>query len=144
VSALLDAAALVALIRDEPAAADVEAALRAGEASILSVNLAEVLYVLVRRGGFAEPDVRRLLGRLDDVLVVRPVDASIALRGGSIRARRYHRTKAAISLADCLCLGAAGPDDRVLSLDAALLRVAKAEGIAIEALPDSQGRRPRV
>ncbi|MGE4425620.1 MAG: PIN domain-containing protein [Solirubrobacteraceae bacterium] len=141
-SALLDAAALVAFVRGEPAADAVAAALRDGEASVASVNLAEVHDVLVRRIGLPEDEVAEALRRLGSLLTVRPVDAALALRAGALRARRYDRSVAPISLADCHCLASAGPDDVVLTSDGPLLRVAEMEGIATRALPDSHGRRP--
>jgi PIN domain nuclease of toxin-antitoxin system len=48
---LLDAFALIALLRDEPAADEVETILRRGEAAMSAVNLAEALDVLQRVDG---------------------------------------------------------------------------------------------
>lgn len=142
-SALLDASALVAFVRGEPAADEVADALRSGDAAVAAVNVAEVVDVLVRRVGLPQSEVDVALGRLLALLDVRPVDATMARRAGTIRARRYSRDAAPLSLADCHCVAAAGPDDVVLSSDAPLLRVAEAEGVAVRGLPDSSGRRPR-
>lgn len=142
-SSLLDASALVAFVRGEPAADEVADALRSGRAAVAAVNVAEVIDVLVRRIGLPEHDVDVAIGRLLALLEVRPVDAAMARRAGAVRARRYERTASPLSLADCHCVAAAGADDVVLSSDALLLRAAEAEGVAVHGLPDSRGRRPR-
>jgi rRNA-processing protein FCF1 len=57
--------------------------------------------------------------------------------------RRYHRTRAPLSLADCLLLAAArGAQAIVATADRPLAGAARAEGIEVAALPDSRGRRP--
>ncbi len=142
-SALLDAAAAVAFVRGEPAAEDVDAALRAGDVAMVSANIAEVCDVLARKLAVPEESARTVVARLEALVTVRPVELDAARRAGWIRSRRYHRTRAPISLGDALLLGAAGDEDRVLTSDAALLRVAAAEGIRTEALRDSRGRLPR-
>jgi len=143
-SLLLDASALIAFVRGEPAADEVADALRSGDAAVVSVIVGEVADVLVRRIGVPEVDVDAALGRVVALLEVRPVDAALARRAGALRARRYRRDSAPLSLADCHCIAAAGSDDVVLSSDEPLLRVADAEGVAIRALPDSRGRRSRI
>ena len=97
----------------------------------------------VRKLELPEETARGVVGRLESLLTVRIVDADTACSGGWIRARRYHRTRAPLSLGDCLLLGAAGDEDRVLTSDSALLRAAAAEGVATKALRDSRGRLPR-
>lgn len=141
-SALLDASALVAFVRGEPAADDVADALRNGDAAVVAVNVAEVIDVLIRRIGLPQGEVDVALGRLLALLDVRQVDATMARRAGTIRARRYSRDAAPLSLADCHCVAAAGPEDVVLSSHAPLLRAAEAEGVAVRGLPDSRGRQP--
>lgn len=142
--AFLDAAALVALLRDEPAAGRVAEALRVGEAAITAINLGETIDVVVRRGGVAPTDARRVIGRLTaGALAVIPVDEATAWRAAELRARRYHRSLAPLSLSDCVCLVAASEiQGTVLTSDGPMLHVARAEGIAAEALPDSGGRMP--
>lgn len=141
-SFVLDASAIVAFVRGEPAADEVADALRSGEAAVVAVNVAEVIDVLVRRIGLPMDEVGVVLGRLIALLDVRPVDVHLARRAGALRARSYDRARAPLSLADCHCITAAGPDDVVLSSDVPLLRVAEAEGLTVRALPDSHGRRP--
>lgn len=138
---LLDAYALIALLKEEAAADDVELLVRKG-AAITSVNLAECIDRLVSRDGFAESLLRELLGPLGGVgLAVLAVSEAHAWRAASLRARYYHRSKSALSLADCVFLAAAGPDDSIATADPAVLKVARAEGIASVALP-ARGRRP--
>lgn len=141
-SLVLDASAILAFVRGEPAADEVADALRSGEAAVVAVNVAEVIDVLVRRIGLPMDEVGVALGRLIALLDVRPVDVHLARRAGALRARSYDRARAPLSLADCHCIAAAGPDDVVLSSDVPLLRVAEAEGLTVRALPDSHGRRP--
>jgi PIN domain nuclease of toxin-antitoxin system len=141
-SFLLDASAIVAFVRGEPAADEVADALRSGEAAVVAVNVAEVIDVLVRRIGLPLDEVDVAFARLIALLDVRPVDVPLARRAGALRARRYDRARAPLSLADCHCIAAAGRDDVVLSSDVPLLRVAEVEGLTVRALPDSHGRRP--
>lgn len=140
---LLDAAALIAFLRGEPARDEVEALLRASAAAISAVNLAEVTDQLVRRGGLPFDEVQMVLaGLLDDALIVRACTRSHGLRAGLLRARHYHRRTAPLSLGDCVLLASAEDGDTVVSSDRALLRIASAEGLDTLALLDSSGRRP--
>lgn len=140
---LLDAAALIAFLRGEPAQHEVEALLRASAAAISAVNLAEVTDQLVRRGGLPFNEVQTVLaGLLDDALIVRACTMSHGLRAGLLRARHYHRRTAPLSLGDCVLLASAEDGDTVVSSDRALLRIACAEGLDTLALLDSFGRRP--
>ena len=137
----LDAAALVALVRGEPAAERVAAVLRDGAAGMTAINLGEAIDVIVRRGGVAAAEAQRVIGRLTaSTLAVTPVDEAIAWQAAELRARRYHRSSAPVSLSDCVCLVAAGDHGIVLTSDGPMLRIARLEGIAAEALPDSSGR----
>ncbi len=139
----LDAAALVALMRDEPGAERVAAVLRSGPAAMTAINLGEAMDVVIRRGGLAPTDARRAIGRLtSSTLSVIPVDEALAWRAAELRARRYHRSRTPLSLSDCVCLAAAGEHDLVLTSDGPMLRVAQDEGIRSEALPDSSGELP--
>lgn len=134
---VLDAYALIALLKGERAAAEVRALLTAGGVAVTAVNLAEVADRLVRADGLPEPDVLRALRLLTDSrLDVRPVDHATALRAAAIRGRRYHRTRSPLSLADCVCLAAAGEGERIATADRPLLRAAEAEEIPVIALPE--------
>lgn len=63
---------------------------------------------------------------------------------GEIRASHYHRKTAALSLADCVLLAAAGPEDEIATSDRAVAVAAHHLGIGLIPLLDSQGERPRV
>ncbi len=129
-SVLLDAFALIALLADEPAAARVEALIRTGDATMTAVNLAEALDVLQRVEGIPRTRLEELTGPLvGERIGLRDVDEQIARDAADIRARRYHRTRSPLSLADCILLAAAGSEDSIATADRPLLRAADAEGL---------------
>jgi predicted nucleic acid-binding protein len=64
-----------------------------------------------------------------------PIDEQIARDAADIRARRYHRTRAPLSLADCILLAATGESDELATADAPLIRTAEAEGVQVRRLP---------
>jgi ribonuclease VapC len=141
---LLDASALIALLRNEPGASTVESILRdEGPASITTFNLAEVIDVVCRRGNRDPSVVRSAIGTLDPVLTVLPVDEELALRAGALRARCYHRDRQPVSIADCVLVSAARDGDSVASSDSATLAVAASEGVGTRPLPESAGRLPK-
>jgi PIN domain nuclease of toxin-antitoxin system len=135
-SVLLDAFALIALLAEEPAADDVEALLRAGEAAITAVNLAEALDVLQRVQGISSERLQAVTTPLvGERMKLLPIDEQIARDAADIRARRYHRTRAPLSLADCILLAATGESDELATADAPLIRTAEAEGVQVRRLP---------
>ncbi|MCP9490662.1 MAG: PIN domain-containing protein [Solirubrobacteraceae bacterium MAG38_C4-C5] len=140
---VLDAAALVAFVRLEPAHAEVEKILLSGSAAISAINLGEAVDTLHRRHGVPRERLDAVLQPLlDDPLLVLPVEARVAWRAAALRRVHYHRTRRPLSLADCCCLaGAAGHGDVVVTSDRPLLDAAREEGVAVVALPDSRGRR---
>jgi predicted nucleic acid-binding protein len=136
VSVLLDAFALIALLAEEPAADEVEALLRGGEAAITAVSLAEALDVLQRIQGIPQERLRELTVPLvGERMKLIPIDERIARDAADIRARRYHRTSAPVSLADCILLAATGESDSLATADGPLIRVAKAEKTEVRTLP---------
>jgi PIN domain nuclease of toxin-antitoxin system len=95
VSVLLDAFALIALLAEEPAADEVEALLRGGEAAITAVNLAEALDVLQRIQGISRERLQELtMPLVGERMRLLPIDERIVGDAADIRARRYHRTRA--------------------------------------------------
>jgi ribonuclease VapC len=98
-AALLDASAVLALLRDEPGAARVAELLPT--AAIGAVNLAEVLIVL-ERSGLAAAEARRATDAL--ALDVLPADAATAHAAAGVAAANPRR---GLSLGDCFCLAAA-------------------------------------
>ncbi|MYI82819.1 MAG: type II toxin-antitoxin system VapC family toxin [Chloroflexi bacterium] len=135
---ILDAYAALALLRDEPAAQQVQDLIESGEETALTLlGVAEVLDRLVRRAGIDEAQARLDLAQL--ALPAPPaLDRQLAARAGLLRARHYHRRTRALSLADCVAaetarrLGAS-----LATADPALLETCEAEGIAVIALPGS-------
>lgn len=139
---LLDAFALIALLRDEPAAGEVEALLRRGETAVTAINLAEALDVLERVDGVPRARLDELTGPLvAESLALVEVDERLARDGASLRARHYHRTRSPLSLADCVLLAAASGAS-LATADQPLARAARTERIDVRALQDARGRRP--
>ena len=140
---LLDAYALVALLGDEPAASEVEAILRAGEAGITVVNLAEAIDVTSRVHGIPQEEVRATLAPLlGEAIAVVIQDEAAAWRAAELRQTHYERRSSALSLADCLLIAAVGERDEVATADRVVARVARSDGRRVVALPDSTGTRP--
>ena len=141
---LLDAYALVALLADEPAAAETEKLLRGGGCAAVVVNLAEAVDVSCRVHGLEEEDVRSSLEPLfasAALTAVSPGEAT-AWRAARLRVRHYARRARPVSLADCFLVAAAGAGDAIATSDAPLAQVARDESIDVIALPDSTGHRP--
>ncbi len=129
---VLDTFALVALARDERAAAEVEIAIRRGAAAITSLNLAETLDVLGRVYGEPAERLRAVFEPLlAESLCEIPVDSAIAWRAAELRRAHYHRSRSPLSLADCVALAAAGPGDLLVTADAPLAGAATSEGIEV-------------
>ena len=140
---ILDAYALVALLADEPAAAEVEALIRERAAAISAVNLAESFDVSERALGAPGDRVRAVVEPLlAGELEVLDCTARAAWRAASLRSRYYDRRELPLSLADCFLLAAAGDEDEITTADPAVAAVARAEGIDLVALPDGSGKRP--
>ncbi len=144
---VLDAFAVVAFLRDEPARDKVEQLLRADEICRIGVvNLAETVDVLGRSGGFDSPTIREQLSLLEiGGLIFEPVDAQSAELVGKLRATHYRRSDCAISLADCFALAlATTTGEKLATADPALVSVAAKVNVGVIPLPDSTGRRPQV
>jgi uncharacterized protein with PIN domain len=140
---LLDAYALVAFVAEEPAAEEVEELLRVGRCGLTTINLAEAVDVVRRVHGLREEDLRELAEPLldDAIAVIRPSQEQ-AWRSAGLRVRYYDRRRSPLSMADCFLLAAAGSDDEVATADPLVAEVARAERIAVKALPDTAGQRP--
>lgn len=144
---VLDAYAVIALLRAEPAAAAVEAILERGDATLTAVGVGEVLDHLIRLAGADEEEAvldLAQLGLLDAV----PVTTQLGAAAGRLRARHYHRTRCAISMADCLAAEAARVrGEQLATSDPHLLNLCDTEGIGCLVLAQSDGStwsRPRV
>jgi len=115
---VLDAYALIAILRGEEAGSEVLDLLRRRPpASISAANLAEVVDRLVGTDGRSEPEVRNWIDLvIAGGMEVEPSWITDARRAGSLRARHYDRKAASLSLADSFCLATAlrpwcGPGD---------------------------------
>ncbi len=86
----------------------------------------------------------RLGPLLDEVVPVVVTDRRIAWRAGELHAEHYDRTKSALSLADCILLASAEPDDEVATSDTAVCATARKLGLRVVPLPDSSGGRPQI
>jgi predicted nucleic acid-binding protein len=136
---VLDAYAVVAYLRGEPAAERVRPLLEDAGGALTAVGLTEVLDHLVRLARADEDDAALDLGQLR-LLDPIPIDAAIGAAAGLLRARRYHRTRCAVSMADCIAAETARATGRALATaDPHLLDVCHTEGIASAPLPASDG-----
>jgi PIN domain nuclease of toxin-antitoxin system len=143
---VLDSQAVIALLRDEPAADEVDAILRGrdGIASISAVALAEVVDVLVRTGRRRVDEVSLLVDTMFAAgLEVVPVDEEIGRLAGILRSRHWNRDRRPVSIVDCTVLATGMiAQEPIATGDAALIDAARAEGHPAIALLDSRGRRP--
>ena len=133
---VLDAYALIAFLIGGPAAAQVRAILREGNAVVATANVAEVLDVSSRVHGVSIRQTMEVLAPLlDGPLHVVGLDLTVARRAAEIRAEHYHRSARPISLADAVLLASANPADRIATADPDVLAVAEAERIETLRLP---------
>ena len=142
---VLDAYAVLAYLLDTEAADEVRPLLDEGDpATISALNLAEVVDRLIRLTGVAPDEViSGLEPLLDTALSVMPATAHIGMDAGILRARRYRKGNAEVSMADCVaCVTAASCGLPLATADPGLAAMARAEGVQVVALPDSTGRRP--
>lgn len=132
---VLDASAIIAFLRDEPAAPRVAELLRGERTRMSTVSAAETVDVLVRRYGWATDDVVAAVEQLH-VAGVEAVTPSldIATRAGELRAQLFDRRTRRISLADCFVLATAELGDRVATGDKLLAAAARNAGCAVVAL----------
>lgn len=140
---VLDAYAVIAYLRGESSAEEVTGLLR-GPALLTSVNAAEVCDQMVRVFD-ADPDELEadlaLLAHAGVTMLA--VSHELGVEAGRIRARRYHRERSAVSLADCIAASAALSSHQPLATaDPALAAVVRAEGGQVHPLADSKGRLP--
>jgi predicted nucleic acid-binding protein len=138
---ILDAYAVIAFLRDEPAADHVRPLLESGGAALTAVGLAEVIDHVVRLLGAHEDEVVLDLAQLG-LLDALPVDAAAGSAAGRLHARHYHRSKRPISMADCIAAETARRHLRPLATaDPDLLQVCEEEAITVTALPGSDRSR---
>lgn len=137
---VLDSYAVLALLKDEPAAAQVQRLVDTEEVTLTALGVSEVLDHLVRLMRADPEDAVLDLAQLD-LATPPPVEVAVALQAGLLRARQYHRKSRAVSLADCIAAETARRGDfQLASADPHLLDMCRDEGIAVIALPDSDER----
>lgn len=138
---VLDSYAVLAFLKGETAAPVVRSLLEAPGGAILTVvGVAEVLDHLVRVVGVHEEDAALDLAQLDLRDPV-GVGGSTAVAAGLLRARHYHRTRCAVSLADCIAAEVTRDlGSRLATSDPHLLDVCHRESIGVHPLAGSDGR----
>ncbi|MHB1447320.1 MAG: PIN domain-containing protein [Acidimicrobiales bacterium] len=137
---VLDAFAVIAVLKAEPAAGEVVQLIDNGGAALTALGVAEVIDHLVRLVGATEEDAALDLAQLG-LADPPPLTPEVALRAGLLRGRHYHRTDRAVSLADCVGAESARASGSPLATsDPHLLDLCDAEGIAVIPLPDSRGK----
>ena len=137
---IVDAYAVLALLRGEPAAESVARLLGHDDTRLTAAGAAEIVDHLVRLVGVSEEDAALDVAQLGVEVI--PVDGALGIAAGTLRARHYHRRDRALSLADCIAAAAAALHGVALvSADPHLLDLCRDEGIARVVLPDSTGRR---
>jgi predicted nucleic acid-binding protein len=138
---ILDSYAVLAFLKNEAAATEVEALIAAGGAALTAVGLAEVLDHLIRSCGADEEDASLDVAQLmlDDPF---PIDESRAGAAGRLRAHHYHRLRCPVSLADCLAAEVARSLSRPLATsDPDLLDLCHREGVGVVVLTGSDRSR---
>lgn len=136
---------MVALVADEPPAAEVETILREQETRVVAINLAEAVDIAQRVHGISSQEVKAAIEPLllGNVLAVAVSDEPEAWLAAEIRTEHYDKKKNALSMADCLLLAHGVTDGGpIATADPALARTAKALGVDVLGLPDSSGTRP--
>ena len=137
---ILDAYAVLALLKGEPAAQLVAELLDVDdEARLTALGVAEVVDHLVRLVGSSEDDAALDIAQLGLADAVQ-VDSALAMQSGLLRARHYHRRHRAVSLADCVAAETARTHLAALATaDPHLLDLCYHEAIDRMVLPDSTG-----
>jgi PIN domain nuclease of toxin-antitoxin system len=138
---VLDSFAVLALLKDEPAATQVQEFVEGEEdAALTALGVAEVLDHLVRLMGADEEEAALDLAQLG-LAAPSTVETGVALRAGLLRARHYQRKTRAVSLADCIAAETSRPEGyRLATADPHLLDLCRDEDIGVMPLPDSTGR----
>jgi PIN domain nuclease of toxin-antitoxin system len=137
---VLDAYALEAFLNLEAAGPLVRDLILSGEQILMpSVNLAETADRMIRLNGSSRDELENDLLGLG--ITISSLDAAAAFDAAALRATHYHRSRRAVSLADCCAAALALDRDALLvSSDPALLGMMHDEGGRYLALPDSSGQ----
>ena len=138
---VLDAYAVIAYLRAEPAAGEVRSLLGGPDVTLTAVGVAEVIDHLVRLAGADEEDAALDLAQLG-LLDAISVGTDLGLAAGKLRARHYHRTCCAVSMADCIAAEASRrAATNLATSDPDLLDLCRRENIPTIVLARSDGTR---
>lgn len=138
---ILDASALIAFLRQEPAADTVEQLLNGGKTAMVSLNLAESVEILMRIDSIPRAKLEEIVVPLiSKAVAMIDLDSELSWQAAELRATHYHRRDLPISLADCSLLAAASKDDTIVTSDLPILRLAGRLGVQAQQLPDSSGK----
>ena len=136
---MLDAYALEAFLNLEASAPIVRDLILSGEQVLITaVNLAETADRMIRLNGATRDELESDVVSLG--ITVTGVDITVGFDAAALRAKHYHRTRRAVSVADC-CAAAVtlDRDATLVSSDPALLGLLHDEGGRYLALPGSAG-----
>ena len=133
---LLDAFALIAYFRDEPAATQVQRLLWEAQPAIAATQIAEVVDRLIRVYGIDGEEAEVACSGLG----LEPIGLTpeVAIAAGVLRAKHYGPTGRTLSLADAICAATAVHlHASVATADPVLITVVTAEGGSVIELPGS-------
>ncbi len=136
---ILDAFAVIAMLKGEPAAEEVRGIIDRGGCALTTLGVAEIVDHLVRVVGAADEEAVLDVAQLD---LSAPIllDDVTATMAAILRVRHYNRKTCAVSLADCVVAQLArATNTAVVTSDPHLLDLCRDEGIEFIALPDSRG-----
>lgn len=136
---VVDATVVLAVVNDEPRAAESVSILSAELCRISTVTVSEIVDVGLRLG-ISRERVEDVVQELEQSLEVVPPGLETVVAAGALRSRWHERRGSRVSLADCMVVATARPGERVASADAALLRMARGEGLEVIALPGTRER----
>lgn len=141
---VLDAAALIAVMKDEPAA-DVVSDLLHGSTAISSVNYCEVVDHLLRVAGVDRDWIDSTLAPVvNSSLDIVAMHASTADQAAQVRAHFYDAQSCPISLADSFAIATAQMLRAPLATsDRAVTKILMELDHEVIALPNSRGEYPR-
>jgi len=108
------------------------------------MNVGEVIDVTTRIFGRAHHETMDALILLESGgLRIADVNADLGIDAGQLHAKHYLRTTSPLSMADCVALATAvALNEPIATSDPPLAAAARAEGVTVVALPNSEGRRP--
>lgn len=136
---LLDAYAVIGFLAGEPVADDVDLLVRRSESRMTTLGVAEVIDRMARLYD-ADPDEVAVDIATLGLESPSPLDITTSVLAGRLRARHYHRSTRAVSMADCVLAATAQVTGEPLATsDPHVLGLCHDEGIPAIPLPGSDG-----